>query len=400
MAKESLAVIDMMREGNGDLLRSIVADAVREIMEAEVSARCHAEYGSRSSDRTNSRNGYRQRTWDTRAGTIELAIPRLREESYLPSFLEPRHRVERALFAVIAEAYVQGVSTRSVDALIKSMGATGVSKSHVSRICSEIEGRVSEFLNRPLEGNFPYVWLDATYVKVRQGGRVVDRAIVIAVGLNEEGRREVLGIMVGPCETEAFWVEFMRHLLDRGLRGVQLVVSDHHAGLRRGIQRCLNTQWQRCRVHFMRNLLSHTPKCQKGFVKTMVATAFQQTNQADAVRQWHAVEQQIREILPDVANLMQAAMEDVLAHMAHPQALWPILASTNTLERLNREVKRRADVVQIFPKDSSVVLLIGAVLMEQHDEWQVARRAFSQTAMGRPSTKDDAFLARGIEAAE
>lgn len=397
MAEESLAVIDVLREADGDRLRAIVLQALNEIMDAEVTEACNAPYGARSSSRTNYRNGYRRRSWDTRVGRLELAIPRLREDSYLPSFLEPRRRVERALFAVIAEAYVHGVSTRAVDELIKAMGATGVSKSHVSRICAELDEQVQDFLQRPLEGHFPYVWLDATYVKAREGGRILDRAVVVAIGLNEEGRREVLGVRVGPSETEPFWLAFLRELLDRGLRGVQLVVSDDHAGLRKAIQKCMNTQWQRCRVHFMRNLLAHTPKAQKGFVKAIVATAFQQNTAADAIRQWDEVEMQLSERLPDVAAIMRNARDDVLAYMAHPAQLWSMLASTNSLERLNCELKRRADVVQIFPNDASIVRLLGAVLLEQHEEWQVVRRHISRHAMGRPSTKNDALLARGIQ---
>ncbi len=232
---------------------------------------------------------------------------------------------------------------------------------------------------------------------MREGGRIVDRALVVATALNEAGRRELLGLKVGPSETEHFWVTFLRELLDRGLRGVELVVSDDHAGLRKAIRKCMNTQWQRCRVHFMRNVLSHTPKAQKGFVKALVDTAFQQSCATDALARWEEVQDQLAARLPDVANILSAARDDVLAYMAHPSALWSILASTNSLERLNCEIKRRADVVQIFPNDQSVIRLIGAVLMDQHDEWQVARKQISQQAMGRPSTKHDAILARGIQ---
>ena len=397
MAEDSLAVIDALCESAPDQLRAIMLRALTEIMDLEVTAACGAPAGIRTPTRTNYRNGYRMRSWDTRLGRLDLAIPKLREQSYYPSFLEPRRRVEKALYGVITEAYVQGVSTRSVDELVKAMGSEGISKSHVSRICAEIDEQVKDFLNRPLEGRYPYLWLDATYVKVRHGGRIVDRAVVVAVGMNEEGRRELLGLSIGPSETECFWLSFLRELLDRGLRGVELVVSDDHAGLRNAIRKCLNTQWQRCRVHFMRNVLAHTPKAQKGFVKALLDTAFQQSCAEDANAQWEVVRQRLAAHLPDVAKIVGDARDDVLAYMAHPPQLWPILASTNTLERLNREIKRRTDTVQIFPNDASVIRLVGAILMEQHDEWQVARRYISQQAMGKPSTKNDAILARGIQ---
>ncbi len=396
MAKDSVASLDTLREHGGDVLRKIVEDALKAIMESEVSALCNASYRERSQERTNSRNGYRYRDWDTRVGRLNLAIPRVREDSYLPCFLEPRRRVEKALYAVICEAYIHGVSTRAVDRLVEALGGSGISKSQVSRICGDIDEQVRQFLQRPLEGRFPYVWLDATFVKVRHGARIVERAVVVAIGLNESGRREALGIACGHAETEEFWTEFLRHLLDRGLRGVELVVSDHHSGLRKAARQCLATQWQRCRVHFMRNLLSRTPRAQKGYVRALVATVFQQASAADAVLQWDAVRTQIEKRLPEVARLMEQARDDVLAFMQHPPRLWSILASTNSLERLNCEIKRRADVVQIFPNDDSVIRLIGAVLMEQHDEWQVVRRQFSNAAMGLPSNKDDAILARGI----
>ncbi len=397
MAKDSLAALDRLCEHDGDFLRSVVSNSLKTIMDDEVTALCNAKHGERSPDRVNSRNGYRHRTWDTRVGRLDLAIPRLREDSYQPCFLEPRRRVEKALYAVVCEAYIQGVSTRSVDRLVEAMGGASISKSQVSRICAEIDEQVQQFVQRPLEGHFPYVWLDATYVKVRHGSRIVDRAVVVAIGLSESGRREVLGVACGHAETEEYWSEFLRQLLDRGLRGVQLVVSDHHAGLRKAVRKCLNTQWQRCRVHFMRNLLSRTPKAQKGYVKALVATAFQQDNASDGRNQWQTVRSQLEGRLPDVALLMDQARDDVLAFMQHPPRLWSILASTNSLERLNCEIKRRADVVQIFPTDDSVLRLIGAVLLEQHDEWQVVRRQFSKEAMGLPSDRDDAILARGID---
>lgn len=406
MAEESVAAQSVFEESVApslaneplaplrDHVREILLHALGELMDAEVAALCGAGYNERTPERTNSRNGYRERMWDTRVGSLLVPIPKLRQGAYLPSFLEPRRRVEKALWGVVMEAYIQGVSTRSVDDLVQALGVSGISKSEVSRICQEIDQKVKEFLSRPLEGNFPYVWLDATYVKVRQGGRIVDRAVVVAIGLSDTGRREVLGLSIGHAETESFWTAFARSLLDRGLRGVQLVVSDDHAGLRKAIKRCMGTSWQRCRVHFMRNLLAHCRKEQKGFVKALVATAFQQPDAQAAAKQWDTVREQLEKVAPDVARLMQEAKEDVLAHMHQPARLWPLLASTNGLERLNAEIKRRTNVVQIFPNDQAVIRLVGAVLMEQHDEWQVARKHVSQTAMGQPSVQDDALLAR------
>lgn len=377
-----------------DLLRDLVRDALSELMDLDVRSLTGAAYGARSPDRENSRNGYRARGWQTRVGDVELKIPKLRQGSYFPEFLEPRRGVEKALVSVIQEAWLQGVSTRSVDELVKALGGTGISKSEVSRLCMEVEGRVTEFLERPLEGSFPYVWLDATYVKVREGARIVSKAAVIAIGLSEEGKREVLGMRMGHAETEEFWTEFLRSLLDRGLRGVKLVVSDAHSGLVKAIGRCMGCQWQRCRVHFMRNVLSRVPSGRKELVASFIRTAFAQTSLEDTRRNWEEVATHMDGAFPEVARLMREAAEDVLAHRSHPQGLWPQLASTNGLERLNRELKRRADVVQIFPNDAGVVRLLGAILMEQHDEWQVARRQVPKEQLGLPSSKNDALLAK------
>ena len=377
------------------MVREMLAEMARLTMEREAEGRCGVPYGTRGEGRANSRNGYRPRLWDTRAGSVDLRVPRLRQGSYLPSFLEPRRTAEKALMAVVQEAYLQGVSTRAVDDLVKALGASGVSRSEVSRLCEEVEARVREFLSRPLEGEFPFVWLDGTYVKVRDGGRIVSKAAIIAVGLSCEGRREVLGMRVGHAESEPFWTELLRDLLDRGLRGVRLVVSDGHAGLRRAVERCLARSWQRCRVHLVRNLLAHVPQGRKELVAATVRTAFAQEGQAEAMSQWRQVVDGLRPSFPKVAALMEEAEGDALAYMAHPRELWPMLASNNGLERLNRELKRRADVVQIFPTEGSVVRLAGAILMEQHDEWQVARRQASAKALTGKQTKDDALLARG-----
>lgn len=328
-------------------------------------------------------------------GRVDLKIPKLRKGSCFPSFLEPRKIVEKALVAVIQEAYLQGVSTRAVDDLVQALGGTGISKSEVSRLVQEVGERVAEFLERRLESEFPYVWLDATYSKVRDGGRIVSKAAVVAVGLSKEGRREILGMRVGHAETEEFWTEFLRLPLSRGLRGVQLVTSDCHAGLRSAISKTLACQWQRCRVHFMRNLLARVPRGQKELVAASVRTAFAQRSAQDASKQWRLVADNLRKGYAEVSKLMDEAEPDVLAYMSYPSGLWPMLVSNNGLERLNRELKRRCDVVQIFPKDASLRLLAGAILMEQHDEWQVARRQVSRELMGEAPTRDDALLARG-----
>ncbi len=377
-----------------DALREMVREALVDLMELEVSSLTGAAHGERSEDRKTSRNGYRDRLYKSRVGDLELRIPKLRQGSYFPSFLEPRRTVEKALVSVIQEAYLQGVSTRAVDDLVQALGGSGISKSEVSRLCLEVEGRVREFLERPVEGAFPYVWLDATYIRVRDGSRIVSKAAVIAIGLNQDGRREVLGMRLGHAETEEFWTEFLRSLLDRGLKGAQLVVSDSHAGLRKAIDRCMGAQWQRCRVHFMRNVLAKVRSGQKDMVASFVRTPFAQPDPEETRRQWKEVAARLQEPFPEAAKLMEEAMEDVLAHRAYPQALWPQLASTNGLERLNREIKRRADVVQIFPNEASVVRLVGAILMEQHDEWQVSRKQMTRSSLGLPSNQHDALLAR------
>ena len=396
MAEEIVTLPPALDTPEGrDVVREMLAEMARLTMEREAEARCGAGYGRRSEARSNSRNGYRERPWDTRAGEIALRVPRLRSGSYLPSFLEPRRTAEKALVAVVQEAHLQGVSTRAVDDLVKALGASGVSRSEVSRLCEEVEGRVREFLARPLEGEFPFVWLDGTYVKVRDGGRVVSKAAILAVGLSAEGRREVLGMRVGHAESEPFWTELLRDLLDRGLRGVRLVVSDAHAGLRKAVERCLACSWQRCRVHLVRNLLAHVPQGRQELVAATVRTAFAQEGEAEARSQWRQVADTLRASFPKVAALMDEAEGDALAYMARPRELWAMLASNNGLERLNRELKRRADVVQIFPTEGSVVGLVGAILMEQHDEWQVARRQASAKSLTGKDTRDDALLARG-----
>jgi transposase-like protein len=283
---------------------------------------------------------------------------------------------EKALTAVIQEAYIQGISTRSVDDLVKALGMSGVSKSQVSRLCEEIDERVGAFLNRPIEGDWPYLWIDATYVKVRQNGRIVSVAVIIAVGVNSDGRREVLGMDVGPSEAEPFWTEFLRKLARRGLRGVKLVISDAHEGLKAAISKVLCATWQRCRVHFMRNALAHAGKSGRRVVSAFMATAFAQDDAEAARQQWRRVADQLRPKLPKLAALMDDAEADVLAYMSFPAQHRAKLHSTNPLERLNGEVKRRTEVVGIFPNEAAVIRLVGAILLEQNDEWAVQRARY------------------------
>ena len=358
-----------------DFLREMISFTAQRLMALEVEALTGAEPGARTADRLNHRNGYRDRDWETRAGTVELRIPKLRKGSYFPAFLEPRKMSEKALTAVIQEAYVQGVSTRSVDDLVQAMGMSGISKSQVSRLCGEIDEKVQTFLNRPLEGGWPYVWLDATYVKVRQGGRIVSVAVTIAIGVNDDGRREVLGMAVGCSEAETFWTEFLRTLARRGLRGVQLVISDAHEGLKAAIARVLNATWQRCRVHFMRNLLAHAGRNGRRIAAAFIGTIFAQEDKTAARIQWRKVVNQMKPSLPKLAAFMDEAEDDVLAYMHFPAAHWVKLHSTNPIERPNGEIKRRTNVVGI-PNEEAIVRLVGAILLEQNDEWAVQRARY------------------------
>jgi putative transposase len=378
MTEERMALLELIeKNADAELVREMLSFAAGRLMEAEVQARTGAAHGVRDPGRQAQRNGYRERGWETRVGRVELAIPKLRKGSYFPSFLEPRRTAEKALTAVIQEAYIHGVSTRAVDDLVRAMGGTGISKSEVSRLVEEIDGRVNAFLTRPLEGEWPYVWVDATYVKAREAGRIVSTATIIAVGVNTDGRREVLGVATGPSEAETFWKGFLRSLADRGLRGVRLVIADDHKGLRAAAAKVFHATLQRCRVHWMRSALAHVPAKQRPAVIAMIKTIFAQETAQDAHAQWKSVAAALQERVPRLAALMEEAREDVLAYTAFPKEHWPQVASTNPLERLNGEIKRRSDVVGIFPNAAAVVRLVGALMLEQNDEWAVSRRYMS-----------------------
>jgi putative transposase len=384
----SMALAELVRkaeqDGDVDFLREGVRVLSQALMEIEVSQQLGAERYERSAERTGQRNGYRERDWDTRVGTIGLRVPRVREGGYVPSWLEPRKRAEQALVATVREAYVQGVSTRKVDELVRALGLDGISKSQVSRLCQALDEEVERFRTRRLEGEYPYLWLDATFLKVREGGRVVSQAVVIAIGVNAGGQREVLGLDVGPSEDGAFWLRFLRALVARGLSGVRLVSSDAHEGLKGAIAAVLQgASWQRCRVHFLRNVLGLVPKAAQEMVAATIRTVFAQPDPTMARETWRKVADSLRGRFPRVATLMDEAEDDVLAYTAFPREHWRQIWSNNPLERLNKEVKRRTDVVGIFPTQAAVIRLVGAVLTEQHDEWQVCRRYFSAESLAK-----------------
>lgn len=389
MANERIDGLDRLRkqlDKGDDTLRHLVKQFAEQLMSAEASALCGAEYGARSEDRVNSRNGYRMRQWDTRTGSMELAVPKLRHGSYFPGWLlEPRRRAEKALTAVVVEAYVQGVSTRKVEDLVQSLGIDRMSKSQVSALAKELDVAVKAFRERKLESRFKYLWLDALVFKCREGGRIANVACLVAVGVNEEGRREILGFDVVTAEDGAGWLSFLRGLKARGLRGVELVISDAHAGLKDAIDSVLQgASWQRCRTHFMRKLLTRVPKSMHGLVATLVRSTFAQPN-AESVREQHArVIDQLSKF-PDAARMLSDVTEELLAFTAFPKEHWRQVWSNNPQERLNRELRRRTDVVGIFPNRPSIIRLVGAVLIEIHDDWAVVRRYM---ALENPSPKE------------
>jgi putative transposase len=372
----------LMASEHADVLRDSVAWLVAQLMEAEVGGLTGAELGERAPDRRQAqRNGYRPRRWDTRVGELELAIPKLRTGSYFPSFLEPRRRAEQALVAVVQEAYVNGISTRKVDRLVEQLGLRGMSKDQVSRLCRGLDEQVMVFRERPLEGAYPYLWLDAKVERVREPGGVRHKALVIAYGVHESGRREVIGLDVGEAETESFWRAFLRSLRARGLAGVQLVVSDAHTGLKAAIAKVLGCRWQRCCVHFLRDMLGHVARTQQPLVSGAIRGIFTAGSQAEARERLGQVVDQLAVHAPRVARLLEDAEADLLAFYAFPAEHWSKLRSTNPLERVNREIGRRSDVVGIFPNDAALLRLAGMLLLEQNDEWLVGRRYLSETSM-------------------
>jgi transposase-like protein len=391
----------LLEEQDGDVLREGIRVLSQALMETEVAGLIGAERHERTADRTAFRNGHRLRTWDTRMGTIELAIPKVRPGTYFPSLLQPRRRAEHALLAVVQEAYIHGVSTRKVDDLVRALGVDGISKSEVSRICGELDTAVTAFRTRAITGAHRYVWLDATYHKVRVDGRVVSQATVVAIGVTSEGERQVLGVDVGPSEDRVFWTAFLRGLVKRGLTGVRLVISDAHTGLKQAISTVLTgASWQRCRVHFMRNLLATVPQGAREAIAAIVRTIFAQPDHASALTQLRKVADGLRPKFPKTAALLEDAAEDVLAYRHLPSEHHRQLHSTNPLERLNKEIKRRSNVVGIFPNPAALIRLVGAVLLEQDDEWTVAeRRNFSVESMGRLTAPSLSTTTQEIKAA-
>lgn len=386
--KEYLNKIGMNKDA--DFLRQGVELLSQMLMEIEVEHQIGARKHQRTPKRSNYRNGYRERTWETRVGEIELAIPKMRKGSYFPSLLEPRRPAEKALLAVVQEAYLKGVSTRKVDDLLKAMGLTGIDKSKVSRICKELDQAVEQFRQRQLQESYPYVWLDALYLKVRQNHRIVSLALVIAIGVDEEGERHLLGFDLGGSEDEAFWLAFLRSLVKRGLKRVQLVISDAHEGLKNALSQVFTgASWQRCRVHFMRNLLARIPHRDKKAVAAAARLIFEQPSRQSAEVQLHLLAERLDPIYPKAAALLLEAVADILAYKSFPKEHWRRIHSTNLLERLNKELKRRTKVVGVFPDQPAVIRLVGTLLKEVDDDWRAAQRRYFSLESMHLLTKHD-----------
>jgi putative transposase len=405
-------VVAQVRDGRlEDFVREAVALVARELMDAEISDEIGATLGEVAPEsRLTHRNGYRPRGWETRVGEIELLIPKKRSgSSYFPSFLEPRRRSEQAIVAVVLEAYVNGVSTRKVDRLVEQLGIDGMTKDRVSALCRALDEQVEAFRQRPLEGAYPYLWLDAKQVKVRDHGRVVSKALVIAYAVHESGVREVIGLDIGEVESGAFWVEFLRSLKRRGLSGVQLAISDQHEGLKAAIARVLGCPWQRCTVHFTRDMVMHCRRDQRGLVAAALREIFNAESYEQARERVGGVLERLQPVAPKVCELLEGAEEDLLAFYRFPSEHWTKLRSTNPLERVNKEIGRRTDVVGIFPNDQAAIRLTGALLIEQNDEWLVSRRYLSaesmapilqnpdteQATVGQPAREEVGSLAAG-----
>ena len=393
------SLLDHLAGADVDVLRTVCQHALQRLVELEATIVVGADRYEQSPERMTYRNGHRPKTLDTRVGRLELQIPKLRSGSFYPSLLEPRRRIERALLAVVQEAYVHGVSTRKVDDLVAALGGCSISKSEVSRICSELDKELTAFRERTLgdEGAYPYIWFDATYQKVREGGRIVSQAVVVAVGVRDTGEKSILGVAVGASETEAFWLDFCRRLVARGLRGVQLVISDAHEGLRSALAQCFaGAAWQRCRVHFLRNAVVPVQRQHAPAVLAVLKTVFMQPT-ADGAKA--AVDHALSVLeprYPKVAELLRNAEADVLAYLAFPEEHWRSISSTNAIERVNAEIDRRAKVVGIFPNAAALLRLTTAVLQEQHDEWQDGRRHFSQQSMARLNPEAPPLLANPL----
>jgi putative transposase len=382
MTEDRLPLAELLaKAGDGDFLRSVAEAVVQLLMETDVEGLIGAGRHERTAERATYRNGYRDRSLDTRLGSLQLRIPKLRQGSYFPPFLEPRKSSEKALVAVIQEAWIGGVSTRRVDDLVQAMGLSSIGKSTVSKLCKDIDDRVNAFLERPLTGDWPYLWLDATYLKQREGGQIRTVAVIIAVAVNTEGKREIVGLHIGPSEAEIFWSTFLKSLVRRGLRSTRLVISDAHEGLKAAIRRVLGSTWQRCRVHWMRNAQAYVPKGQQNMVSAALRQAFTQLDHPHATQTMRHLADQLRDKWPKLGAFIDETEADVLAYMNFPAQHRVKIHSTNPIERLNKEVKRRADVVGIFPNEASIIRLIGAVLLEANDEWQLQHRYMQTEAM-------------------